>query len=114
MERVYEAGSMAKYMEAMIAMVGKPGPCFLNVGIIAHNCFLDEELNRKIQESGTSDVFPIGSEGSIVTLNDVLTAWRAAERDQILAQVRNNGRSYFAEGFAVSADGRTIYMCWGS
>lgn len=113
---VFEAEHMVEYMKAVNYLVNKPGPKFLDCGIIDHNIFLkdDPELQQRVNDSGTSDVFQIGEMGRNVTLGDFLDVWSHIANNEVLAAVRYNGRSYFLEGYRLSEDGSTLTMIWGS
>ena len=106
---VLELRDLLKALEYFTGMVGKPGPCFFDCQVIAHNHFCPRNASQ-----GASDVFQIGEAGRDVELNDIFAALRAAAQDEVLEEVRYGSRSYFHEGYHLSSDGKTVYMRWGS
>ena len=107
---VLELRDLLKALEYFTGMVGKPGPCFFDCQVIAHNHFCPRNASQ-----GASDVFQIGEAGRDVELNDIFAALRAAAQDEVLYDVWSNyGRSYYHEGYRLSSDGKTVYMIWGS
>ena len=114
---VHECDELAEYTKFIGQFLGKPGPMYLNVGIMEHNFmdWLDDETKQQLEEKGTTDVFPIGEAGREVTLRDIEVAWRRASKDTMLYKLRyESGRSCFREGFYLSEDGKTLHLGWGS
>lgn len=112
---VCEVETYAQLLDWAVKSIGKEGPLYFDCGVIYHNHFTNDEIQNDLEETGLTDVFPIGKKGEAVTMNDILDTFRIAANNDLLGKVRCCGdRSYDHEGFRVSQDGKTIIMQWGS
>jgi len=129
---------LTKTLEWIKDIVGKPGPMYLDIAILKHSYNEEEirDLKIEFEESNfdedsvdaedveaiqqirnISDIIQIGYEGSIVTIDDCLSAIKNIDiwKDSAYKNASESGRGYFFEGISPKANVPNTYIInWGS
>ena len=74
---VLEVQHYAQLLDWALKNVGKEGPLYFNCGVIRHNHFRSTEIQHRLEETGTTDIFRIGEKGKVIELDDMLATFRA-------------------------------------